>query len=195
MGYRGLVFGLKGTYLGGRAVATVALFRGVQKNRLVPDPTDTTYDTNGGTANVRGIATSLSGKVTPNLTISGGYTYMTTKIDDSNLTQTAFGQYAPNHQVKLWAHYTLPGMLHKWSVGGSLLAQSGAMVQDVYGTWYSNGYALLGASVGYAWSQHLQLTLNVDNLTNRYYVSTLQGGWGNYLGAGRSAMLTAHISY
>lgn len=190
--------GLKGSYLDGRANASVALFRGTQKNRAVADPDDPTgnYYIATGKARVQGVELLVSGEVLRGLTLSGGYTYLNTKMFDNNNEGSSFSTYAPKHMFKLWANYQLPGELHKWQVGGGATVISS---QYVEGDGYSvrgPGYALFDASVGYQVNHNLRVDLSVKNLFNRYYWSTISGtSNGNYLGQGRSAMLAARFSY
>jgi outer membrane receptor for ferric coprogen and ferric-rhodotorulic acid len=191
--------GVKGTYLDGRVNGSIALFRGTQKNRPVSDP-DSTFYIAAGKTRAQGIDVSISGEVIPNLVVSAGYTYLTTKLLDDNKYGTAFGQYAPKHTFKLWADYKLPGRLNRWSVGGGVTAKSSAYNYNFAGTYRYNagGYALVDGRIGYDWNKHTNISLNIGNIFNRYYISTIaenQYASNNYLGQGRSAMLTLRTSY
>lgn len=182
--------GIKGSYFDDRLNTSVALFRGVQNDRAVPDPTNPDYSVNGGSASVKGVETTISGKPLENLTVSAGYTYLTTKIYDSNTSGTSFSEYTPKHMFKLWSKYQLPGKFNKWSIGGSVFATSDA----IYSSTRAPGYATFGTSIGYKWSNHVQLNLSISNIFNRYYY-TVPSYLENHIGQGRDAMLTAQISY
>jgi len=185
--------GVKGTYLNGRLNSNVAIFRGTQKNRIAADPEARGFYVTAGSARVQGIETQLSGKVLPNLTVSGGYTYLNTRIFDNNDAATQFGEYAPKHMFKLWADYRLPGQFNDWNIGGGVTAVSSTSFTSTPVT-RAGGYALFDASVGYRWSPNVRYAINVNNLFNRYYYADIAPG-SNHLGQGRNAMLTARISY
>lgn len=191
--------GIKGTYLNGRVNGSVALFKGTQKNRPVKD-VDTRFYTAAGKTRAQGIDINISGEIIPDLVISAGYSYLITRILDDNTSGTAFGQYAPKHMFKLWADYKLPGKLSRWSIGGGVTAKSSAYNYDFSGKYRYNagGYAVADARIGYSWSKNTDISLNIGNIFNRYYMSTIaenQYAAGNYLGPGRSAMLTLRTSY
>jgi len=187
--------GVKGTYLDGKATASVALFRGKQKNRPVQDPSDPTgqFFIASGDARTQGVETMLSGEIFPGLVVSTGYTYLNTKLMDDNAAGTQFWQVAPKHMFKFWGNYKLPGQLHDWSVGAGITAVSNTGIEDGV---KAAGYALTDARIAYQVNRNIELAVNVSNIFDRYYISSLGGTSGaNYLGNGRTTMLTLRASY
>lgn len=182
--------GIKGTHLDGKLTTSAAVFRGTQRNRIVPDPSDRNFFIPAGSARVQGVEAQASGQPLPNLTVSGGYAYLSTKIFDTNATGSNFNQYTPKHMFKLWANYALPGDMGQWSVGGGLAVVSSSGFQ----TWHQGGHATADASIGYQVDRHVQLSLTVKNLFDRYYYDYVGSGY-NHLGPGRSAMLTVRGAY
>lgn len=185
--------GIKGEYLGGRLNTSAALFMLTEQNRAMSDPRypDQGYYIATGRARSKGLELKVTGNLTADWTVFGGYTYNDTYYMDAstNPDGVGFSQISPKHQFKLWTNYRLPGHLNKVSIGGGTLVTSGESATDGTGTVRQGGYATVDLRLGYQISKPLSAAVNVTNLFDRKYYDSINVGnlcWG----AGREVLLT-----
>lgn len=199
--------GLKSEFLDGKLNTNVALFRIREKNRAMSDPLNSGFYVAEGSAQSQGIELRASGKITPDLTIGGGYTYTDWRnYDDSFTPHQSFSLVTPKHLFKLWADYRLPGELNRWTVGGMAYISSKVSYTDDSGflsnytssggSYSAGGFATIDAHVSYQINKNLSTTLSMTNLFNRKYITSLgNGGVGTYYGNPRMILLTVKANF
>ena len=193
--------GLKAAYFDGRLNASLALFRIEQDG--VAEQTGTNAITNEGIfkavdgTTTKGVELELAGELTEGWNLMAGYTYARTRDKDE---QRIFGYplstSKPEHVVRTFTTYRLPGALDKVTVGGGISWQSA-----FYGKIYSapagdytrikqGGYTLVDLMTRYQYNEHLSFTANANNVFDKKYL----GGLGNFdttfYGEPRNLMLT-----
>ncbi|MBI1623120.1 TonB-dependent siderophore receptor [Comamonas sp. EJ-4] len=193
-------------------IASAALFRTDKKGEAVYDPAYPQTDWRGGCCYFRdgfklsqGIDLEMTGRITPNLQLAVGYTYNSN--EDRRKDSAQFSTVTPRHLLKAWADYRMSGALRGWSVGGGVVAQSSnyrASGISAYnpstgrydGAWTpynftSPGYAVWSARVAYAFNKDWSVAMNVGNLFDKTYYSTVgYAGYGNFYGEKRSVTLS-----
>ncbi|AOR77261.1 TonB-dependent siderophore receptor [Novosphingobium resinovorum] len=209
--------GIKSTWLDGKLYATAAVFKAKQKGLAeyagyfdedgcpvgvdgvacngkaggsYYDPQDTTST---------GFEVELSGQVTHNWTLSGGFTYLDIENADGDDTRT----WIPTKSLKLASTYSVPE-LNDLKLGAQLRVQNAttAVVSDLsaYGgvegdvTLKQKGYAILDLMAGVRVVEHVRASVNVRNVTNVKYLNSLKWGQAFY-GAPRSAVVTLSVEY
>ncbi len=198
--------GLKAAYLDGKLNASLALFRIDQDN--VAQSIGTNPITNEGIykaidgATTNGVELELAGELREGWNISAGYTYARTRDKDG---QRIYGYplstTKPEHAVRVFTTYRLPGVLDKVTVGGGLSYQS-----SFYGQIYSNnvgdytrikqgGYSLVDLMTRYQYNDHLSFTVNANNVTDKRYLSGLGNFDTTYYGEPRNLMLTSQWTF
>jgi len=186
--------GVKGSLNNGRLLLTGAVYRIRESNLAVADPSDPNFSVAAGLQQSKGVELEANGQITDHWMLNGGYTYNrneTLEDSDPTLVGTQFMPVTPKHSVKLFTNYGFPtGALARLSVGGGITWNSRET-----GTGVTQGqYAVVGARAGYQISDHLDLTVNVDNLFDRRYYENIRDlRFGNYYGAPRS--IAARIKY
>lgn len=190
--------GVKGEYFGGRLNTSLALFQLTEKNRALDDPRfpGEGYSIAAGKARSKGVETTISGQLTSNWSVFGGYTYTQTEyLDNStNLNGVAFSSIAPKHLFKLWTNYQLPGRLHRVSVGGGTYMSTGISATDGVGTLRQGGFATFDLRVGYQISKQLSAAINVTNLFDRRYFDSIESTGSAFYGNPRQLMFTLRAS-
>lgn len=195
--------GLKGSLMDGQLDVAFAIFRTDQKKVAFEDslvPQDIADARCGGacyrpTAQVRsqGFEAELSGELVRGLQVSASYTYTQTRHRGNDVPSVGYDISAnagvPRHLARIWANYRLPGVWHRWALGGGLSVQSRSTEFGYYGR-SQGGYALLDARLGYDVSERLSLALNLSNLTDRKYYQSISYD-RNFFGPPRAYMLTA----
>ncbi|MGX8883923.1 TonB-dependent siderophore receptor [Methylovorus sp. SPW-M1] len=171
-----------------------ALFKSVQENLA---QTTGQYNSDGTAINeainatTKGYEFDLSGEVNDRLKVSSGYTRLMSVKGDNNENVKP---YTPRNMVKLSATYRVPN-IEKLKVGASVNWQDD--VHYVYSDGASvkqDSYALINLMANYELNKHWSAAVNVYNLTNEKYLSSLM--WGqSYYGAPMNASATLTWQY
>ncbi|WP_240933399.1 TonB-dependent receptor [Diaphorobacter sp. HDW4B] len=181
--------GFKGELADGRLNATLSVFNVERTGTAVADPR---YPPNTelwagsccylplGKVTSRGFDAEVGGELIPGWQIAAGYTFTTTK-DKS--TGDVFSDVTPKHMLKLSTAYVLPGELSRWKVGASATVRSKQSRQGILydSDWNEagrvtikqGGYAVWDAMAQYRIDPRWTLSLNVGNLFDKTYYSTL----------------------
>ena len=191
--------GVKGELLDGHVNTALALFRVDQKNRAQEDynSSDTCrsdYYCYIDTGKVRseGVDMEVSGKLATGWNVFSGYTFNRTKyVADVNSGGLSFNTYTPKHMLRIWSTYQAQGALRDFTFGGGVNSQSssyrtvGLLTADV------SGRAVWNAMVKYQINPRWSATLNVNNVFDKRYYSTLSSFVNaNYYGDPRNLVLT-----
>ncbi|MBL8268521.1 TonB-dependent siderophore receptor [Steroidobacter sp.] len=149
---------------------------------------------------IDGFDVELSGTVLPGWQMFAGYTNTTAKFDP----RAAWSYYihmTPEHMLKLWTTYQLPGRWARVSINGGVTAQTETYVnpfpqpESSYTTGYrftQDAYALWNAAVQYRINDTWSVGLYGENLTDEAYYQALSLGarTETVYGRPRSYMLT-----
>lgn len=205
--------GVKGEYLDGTLNASLALFRIDENNRAVylSDQTGCPVPSGcfaaAGLVRTEGVDLELQGALTPDWQVGTGVTWSETRyrkdINPDNVG-TRLNTGDPTTLFKLSTQYTLPGALDQLTLGGRVNWQSrmyadrenadGDTVRNQQGA-----RAVLDLSATYRFTKHLSAKLDVNNVFDKVYYSTISYDW--YWGANetygrpRSVLLTLNASY
>ncbi|MHC8363070.1 TonB-dependent siderophore receptor [Pseudomonas sp. LS2P72] len=202
--------GLKAAYFEGKLNASLAFFRIEQDNVAQSIGTDlNTGDgifkaTDGATTN--GVELELAGELAQDWNVSAGYTYARTRDKDE---QRIFGfplaSSKPEHVVRTFTTYRLPGALNQFTVGGGVSWQSA-----FYGQSYSpnvgngeggstmlkqGGYTLVDLMTRYQYDEHLSFTANANNVFDKKYMSGLGNFGTTFYGEPRNLQITAKYDF
>jgi outer membrane receptor for ferric coprogen and ferric-rhodotorulic acid len=188
--------GIKSSWFGGRLYATASLFRAKQKNLAAaagvfgpgqPGPAGSQYYTGTDTRS-RGFEVELAGKVTDRWTISGGYTGL--EIDDQKGVPTRV--FIPTRSLKLATTYAVPE-LRDLKLGAQMRWQDAIRSADIA---YKQGdYAVVDLMASMRVVDHVRASLNLRNLTDAKYITSLVWGAQGFYGAPRSVLGTISFSY
>lgn len=204
--------GLKGELADGLLNATFSLFNVERTGTAVrdaryPSSSDPYAGTccflPQGTVTSRGFDAEIGGELRQGWQGAAGYTYSQTR-DKS--TDAPFSSITPRHLFKLSTAYTLAGDWSQWKVGGSAHIQS---KHYVTGTLYDaagaargsydftqRGYAVWNAMVQYRIDPRWTVSLNVNNVFDKWYYETVgDASGGNFYGTPRNATLTLRAAF
>ena len=191
--------GVKGELFDGRVNTALALFRVDQKNRAQEDYSSgdtcrSDYYCYIDTGKVRseGVDLEASGKLAAGWNLFSGYTFNRTRyVEDVNSGGLSFNTYTPKHMLRVWSTWQLPGALRDVTLGGGVNSQSssyrtvGALTANV------SGRAVWNTMLKYQINPRWSATLNVNNLFDKRYYSTLSSFVNaNYYGDPRNLVLT-----
>lgn len=180
--------GIKGEWNGGKLTAAVAVFKTKQNNVAESIGFDAGL---GATiyravdARSKGVEVDIAGQPAPGVQISGGYAYVA--VEDAN--GDAARTFIPRHTLRLSAVYSPPSF-DALRFGASARFQS--RIHNNYIA--QNGYAVVDLMARYQVTRNVSLAINVDNVTNVKYWSSLQ--WDQaYYGAPRTVRGTLGFSF
>jgi catecholate siderophore receptor len=189
---------------GGRLSLSAAVFRSEMNNARVTAPDGTTQ--NVGKKTMKGVELGVSGNITKEWQVFGGYTYLDGRVADNgyvNTGTTAKPVYTaspyngnvfpttPKNSASLWTSYAvLPGVL----VGGGVNYVS-TVYANINNTKFAPGYSRFDAMASYDINKHISVQLNIQNLTDKFYFDKVSSPHYAGVGPGRSATLTANFKY
>jgi len=173
--------GIKAGFLNDKLNATFAIFQIDQTNRALNDPDrpcgsfdPICYVVPSGKVRSRGFEAELTGEITPQWSISTGYTFTETKyLRDSDNQGNSFNPFTPRNLFRFWTDYTLPGQFHRWAIGGGLQVQSKSYVQSGTVRVTQGSYALANLRVAYDINSHLKISANLNNIFDKTYYKSL----------------------
>jgi outer membrane receptor for ferric coprogen and ferric-rhodotorulic acid len=184
--------GIKGSWRNGALNGLVVLYDIEQRGLAATDPRASLAEQQqlsccflpNGTNKSRGVDVELNGELTPGWLIGAGYTFNISRALDGGDLSSA----TPRHLLKLWSSKQLPGELARWTIGGSLQAQSSnsangllcdqqgqvgcfgfqQSIIDVQGS-----FAVINLRAGYQIDAHWRAALSVNNIFDRIYYQTI----------------------
>jgi len=179
--------GVKAEMFNGGADASLALFRTEQDNVALPAgtrPDGTAFYTGGDGITSEGVELTLAGELAPGWQASLGYTYLEVENAEGEATNT----YIPRHLVRATTSYR-PAAMDALKVGARLRWQDAIDRERDFadGKTRQEAYALVDLMASYDFSDSLTGSLNVNNVTDETYLTSLKWDQAFY-GAPRHVM-------
>lgn len=190
---RSLELGTKWNVLNDQLALTAAIFRTEKTNQRATDPVtgDVALIGNNRTT---GFELGAAGNLTPNWTVFGGYTYLDPEMTDGGGDGSTDGKrlkFIAKNSFSVWSTYKVTPA---FTVGGGANYMSHRWMNDA-NTLGVPSYWRYDAMLSYKVNRHLELQLNVLNLTDETIYEGSHVGLFANVGPGRSGMLTANFKY
>lgn len=195
--------GIKGEFLNKKLNASIALFR-TKQNSLADSAgfnpvTFAEYFTASDTLSSEGYELDVAGEVLPGLQLSAGYTFVDIDDVEGNDART----FIPRRTARVAASYRLPFM-NQLKVGANVrwqddihrisgVATTGPRAGEEIRV-EQNSYALVNLMASYEFNKNLTGRLNLNNITDKKYISSLYWDQGFY-GPGRSITASLNWTY
>lgn len=192
--------GLKGEWMGGRLFASAAVFRANQKNTAEAAGFDATLGRTiytGVDAKSEGVEFEIAGSPMEGLQLTGGLTAMRIVGEDGKAART----FVPRRTARLNAVWS-PESLDALKLGASIQYQSDFYLEP--GTVSvttgepirieQGDYALVDLMASYELTDRIGLAVNMRNVTNAQYLSSLTYGQ-SYYGAPRSIIGSINVGF
>jgi len=170
---RSVEAGIKWELGGGVLSLDAALFNIVKSNARVPDPANPGFNILAGEQTVNGFSANMSGRFTPALLLTAGYTWLDSEQGATTVLTVLPGTplaNVPEHAWSLWM---------TWDLSDSLQLAGGARYSDERLATIAqpvkrvDGYHALDAMLKWQASPNLSLKLNLGNVTDEYYFDQL----------------------
>ncbi len=193
--------GFKSALFDGALNTSIALFAIDQDNfavvdtgYTVPGTTTAAYQAVQG-ARTRGFDLEATGEIIPGWNVSTSFSHSVTRRDGARLTTTA-----PKDMFKLWTSYRFAD--DRMTVGGGVNWQSAFYLTTTPSTALGQvtarqgSYALVNLMGRYAFTNDLSLSVNVNNLFDKDYLSAIdQTFYGYYRGDPRNFLATLRYNF
>jgi catecholate siderophore receptor len=174
---------------------TNALFRIDKYNARVPDPDAPGFDILGGNERVDGAELEMVGRLADAWRLRASYTYMASEVTRTTAGGPLLGApltVTPRNSSALWTEYQLSTPLE---IGAGFVQSSSRLGQDTAAQYeVAPGYVVFNAMAKYVLSPHASLQLNLDNVTNKYYLDQLHP-FHAVPGEGFLAQFSLNVSY
>ncbi|MBV9928320.1 MAG: TonB-dependent siderophore receptor [Acidobacteria bacterium] len=146
---------------------TSAVYRLNRTNTRAVDPNNPAAIIQTGSQRTNGFEVALSGAVTKDWSVAGGYSYQDAFITSATAAAAAGRQVGqvPHHTLSVWNKYQFSGRL---AAGLGLVSRSDSFVA-VDNTVVLPGYTRADAAVYYSFNESWRLQGNVENLFDRRY--------------------------
>jgi len=183
--------GLKSEWFDGRMTTTASVFQIEQTNiaQSAPPPEDN-FSILVGDQRTRGVEFEAVGKITDQVSIFGGYSYLDAEFTESTTDNDGNTPHSvPTHMVSLFGQYEFTGQLEGWRAGSGLI-HVGERQGNNANTYELPTFERVDAFVGYR-KAGFDFRLSVENVLNEDYVSSSDGDGGLFQGAPRFFTLTA----
>lgn len=182
--------GVKASFYEGRLNASLSLYKTELNNKAIWYTADgrTVYGTENGTK-TEGIELEFNGELAEGWQLGAGYSYneIRDRNDDRLMT------YDPQHILKLFSTYRLPGTLNKITVGGGFDWMSKRKANEIK----KGSYALASLMARYDINDKLSISANINNLFDKEYFASFD--WGIYAnglyGPPRNFMMSLSYTY
>ncbi len=174
---------------------TGAVFRSEITNARVAVDANTTVL--AGTKRVEGVEIGITGNITEQWMVFGGYTHLNPKlIDNGPVAANAAnnGNQFPNtakNSASIWTSYAITPAV-TFGIGAFYV---GKVYGNVQNTKYVPGYTRFDAMASWQVNKSLMLQLNVQNLTDKVYFDKIFTTHYATVAPGRSALLSANFHF
>lgn len=195
--------GTKWQLMGGKLLATAALFRITKDDVMEQLPSGTGYadfgTLNTGRNRVEGVEFGLSGNLTSKLSAQAGVTVMNAKVLDSSNPDNV-GKTLANFADKSASLHLKYQATPKFAFGGTLTYESerytGQPDSAANQAMEIPAHTTLDVFASYAFDRNLRARLNIGNVTNEdYYLAAYRSGAFTYKGDARNAQLTVEYDF
>lgn len=183
-----------------RLSLTGAVFQITKRDVATDDPQDSDFTILTGEQRVRGAELDLTAEILPGWRIIGNVAYLDATVTEDNVI--AIGNRltgVPEWSGRLWTSYTIgahdpAGRLQPGSItlaGGIRAVGDRAVNLD---NWFDiAGYHTFDASVRYQLNRVLELSVNAENLADRFYIEGVQAENNLYPGTPRRILGTLRV--
>jgi catecholate siderophore receptor len=170
---------------------TLAVFQLDRTNATTPDPANPLTTINIGKTRTKGAELSLSGRITPQWQVHGGYAYQDAALAGNDFVR--LGQ-VPKHQASLWNRYDFTDA---FGAGIGIIHQSSqfAAIRTTATTTRLPSFTRVDAAFYYDVSEAVQLQVNVENLFDTAYFSDAHNNFNISTGAPINGRFTVRAKF
>jgi catecholate siderophore receptor len=163
--------GMKLQFENGRLAVTGALFDTHLSNARIADPDDPTIQQMPFDQRVKGIELGVSGYLTEEWEVRAAYTHLDDRIVATS-DPLALGKEVPNVPRDAFNLWNILELSPAWTLGGGFNAMSHRYA-DTANTAGVPAFVVFNAMASYEFDAHWKVQININNLTNKLYYTSL----------------------
>lgn len=186
---KNLEAGLKAQWFDDRLLTTFALFTAEQENLATYagiNPDNGQYYYVGTNVESKGFEVEVTGQLTENLSVIMGYTHV--EVEDESGADA--NTWAPQDYVNYTVNYVLPAApALSMGLNGRWQSQTSNMDYNVT----QDSYLLVNAYASYDFTEQLSARLNINNLTDEKYISSVHSSF--FYAAPANAMVSVNYQF
>lgn len=199
-----LELGTKWEFRDGALAVTGAVYHSESRNELTPDPVDPTIFLQLGKRSVEGVELGLVGKLGDSWEVSAGVAKMKTEVERGLANQNGLQiTWSPELTFTSWTTWHGPfglsiggGVRYVDSVIRPVSSNSAPLPPNQTNMRTAPDYWVVDVMLGYDINEKVSLQLNAYNLTDEFYVATLNNSGARYSpGQPRSGLLTVNFKF
>ncbi|MFM6906442.1 MAG: catecholate siderophore receptor Fiu [Acinetobacter tjernbergiae] len=187
-----------------KIILTAAAYHTENENQITQDPITLAYIPEGKIT-VKGLELGAVGQITRAWNVSAGVAYMNTEQENQQTynattktwTYTDGVRWSPDWTASLWTTYSVSGF--KAGIGARYVDEQKRLITNSatpVAMPTIPSYVVFDAMAAYTFNKNASMTLNVYNLADKDYISTLNGGGSRLvLGQPRSAALSFNYKF
>ena len=188
--------GTKWDLLNNKIALTSAIYKTVVQNEVMTESDGST--TQNGEKEVKGIELGITGDITDRWSVSSGIAKMNTEYTNATSTNQGMSlRFSPEHTATLWSTYKVnsavslgAGARYVGTQDVKIATDSTELVSKI------DSYVVYDAMASYKYNKNLTYQLNIYNLTDEEYVSSMNNSGRRYIpGASRSGLLTVAYKF
>jgi catecholate siderophore receptor len=195
--------GTKWDFFNQRLSTSLAVYRSENLNNIVYDPTANFYVQDAEQV-VQGVEVGVSGKITEQWMVFGGFGYMHSEYSAPSTTSGGVNngavlRFTPEWSASLWTAYKFKsgftfggGAQYSTSV---LRSTAGVQTPTLTTAAEAPEYLIFNAMAGYDFNQNLSVRLNVYNVFDEFYYRLNNNGGRYYPGSPRSFTLAMDLRF
>lgn len=173
---------------------SAAVYQLDRSNVAIADPTDSTKTILVDGQRAKGVELSVTGKITPEWSIMGGYAYQDAKITKTQSATVLAGAtlaQVPKHSASLWNRYDLN---NTWGFGLGVVYR-GEIYPSTDNTVVLPAFTRVDAAAFYNLNSQVRLQLNVENLADKAYYASANSNNNITPGSPRALRFTANFKF
>lgn len=179
-----------------RLSLTASVFEITKEKVATDDPFNPGFSILTGEQRSRGAELQLVGEPLDGWQLSAGGAYIDARVTESNdgLEDNRLNG-VPYWSASLWSTYTLPrGPAAGLELGAGAF-YTGTREGDIDNSYRVDGYTRFDAMAAYPLTEHIEVALNVENITDEEYIRAPVQRGENYAGAPRRVLGSINVSY
>ncbi len=173
---------------------SAAVYQLDRSNVAIADPSDSTKTILVDGQRSKGVELSVTGKITADWSIMGGYAYQDAKITKTQSATVLAGAnlaQVPKHSASLWNRYELN---NTWGLGLGVVYR-GEIYPSTDNTVVLPAFTRFDAAAFYNLSSQVRLQLNIENLADKAYYASANSNNNVTPGSPRALRLTANFKF
>ncbi|KAF0862861.1 TonB-dependent siderophore receptor [Pseudomonas sp. LD120] len=186
--------GVKWDALDRQLTVDAALYHIVKENVLTLDPANPSYSLAAGQVRSRGLDLNVTGNITPEWKVIGGYAYVNAEVTkDNRLPSGTRLANIPRNSFSLINTYEFQnGFAKGLGLGLGLKYVDDRKGQTETVTYSMDRYSVIDLLSYYQVNEHVRLNLDLKNLFNKGYD---EAAWNNYVYPGSPRTVQAGVAY